>query len=63
MDEIGQAFAEVIGLGHPMPAIPAMNAVWAAWGDAIKTVMLGSATPEEAAATAAKQVRDASSCP
>ena len=63
MDEIGNSFAEVIGLGHPMPAIPAMNSVWSSWGDAMKTVMLGSATPEEAAANAAKQVRDASKCP
>ena len=44
MDEIGNSFAEVIGLGHPMPAIPAMNSVWSSWGDAMKTVMLGSAT-------------------
>jgi maltose-binding protein MalE len=63
MDEIGNSFADVIELGHPMPAIPAMNSVWSSWGDAIKTVMLGSATPEDAAANAAKQVRDASKCP
>lgn len=62
MDETGQAFADVIGLGHPMPGIPAMGAVWSSWGDAIKTVMLGSATPEAAAATAAQQVRDAAQC-
>ncbi len=63
MDEIGNSFADVIELGHPMPAIPAMNSVWSSWQDAIKTVMLGSATPEQAAANAAKQVRDASKCP
>jgi maltose-binding protein MalE len=63
MDEIGQSFADVIELGHPMPAIPAMGSVWSAWGDAIRTVMLGSATPADAAANAAKIVRDASSCP
>jgi maltose-binding protein MalE len=63
MDEIGQAFADVITLGHPMPAIPAMGSVWAAATDMQKTVMLGSATPADAAATAAKQVRDASQCP
>jgi maltose-binding protein MalE len=62
MDDVGQAFADVIGLGHPMPNIPAMGAVWSSWGDAIRTVMLKSATPEEAAATAAQQVRDAAGC-
>ncbi len=62
MDDVGKAFAEVIGLGHPMPGIPAMGAVWSSWGDAIKTVMLKSATPEAAAATAAQQVREAAGC-
>jgi arabinogalactan oligomer/maltooligosaccharide transport system substrate-binding protein len=62
MDDVGKAFAEVIGLGHPMPGIPAMGAVWSSWGDAIRTVMLKSATPEAAAATAAQQVRDAAGC-
>lgn len=56
------AFAEVGASGHPMPAIPAMNAVWSAWGDAVKTVFLQSATPEDAAASAAQQVRDAAAC-
>jgi maltose-binding protein MalE len=63
MDDIGKAFADVAKLGHPMPAIPAMGSVWSAWGDGIRTVMLGSATPADAAANAAKIVRDASSCP
>ena len=62
MDDIGKAFAEVAKLGHPMPGIPAMSAVWSAWQDAIRTVMLGSATPEDAAANAAKIVRDAAGC-
>lgn len=62
MDDVGKAFSAVTAAGHPMPAIPAMGAVWSAWGDAMKTVMLQSATPEEAAATAAKQVRDAAGC-
>ncbi len=62
MDDDAQAFAEAAAVGHPMPAIPAMNAVWDAWGNAIKTVFLQSATPEEAAATAAAAVREAAAC-
>lgn len=62
MDADAQAFAEAAASGHPMPAIPAMNAVWAAWGDAIKTVFLQSATPEDAAASAAAAVREAAAC-
>ena len=62
MDDDAKAFAEAAATGHPMPAIPAMNAVWSAWGDAIKTVFLQSATPEEAAASAAAQVREAAAC-
>ena len=62
MDADAQAFADAAAVGHPMPAIPAMNAVWSAWGDAIKTVFLQSATPEDAAASAAAAVREAAAC-
>jgi maltose-binding protein MalE len=61
--------ADLVGInaagaeGHPMPAIPAMGAVWGAWGDAITTVFQGSQTPEEAATNAAQQVRTAAECP
>ncbi len=63
MDEDAKAFAAAGVNGHPMPAIPAMNAVWDAWGTAITTVFQQSATPEQAAATAAQQVRTAAGCP
>ncbi|MCB0198633.1 MAG: maltose ABC transporter substrate-binding protein [Caldilineae bacterium] len=62
MDEDAQAFAEAGANAHPMPAIPAMNAVWDAWGNAVKTVFLQSATPEQAAADAAATVREAAAC-
>jgi maltose-binding protein MalE len=62
MDETGQAFLAATTVGHPMPAIPAMNAVWSSWGTAITTVYQQSATPVDAAATAAQQVRDAAAC-
>ena len=62
MDDDAKAFSEVAASGHPMPAIPAMSAVWDAWGAAITTVFQQSATPEDAAANAAKQVRAAAGC-
>ncbi len=62
MDENAEAFAAIVPSAHPMPAIPAMNAVWDAWGTAITTVFQQSATPEDAAATAAQQVRSAAGC-
>jgi maltose-binding protein MalE len=62
MDDNSKAFAAVAANAHPMPAIPAMNAVWDAWGTAITTVFQQSATPADAAATAAQQVRTAAAC-
>jgi maltose/maltodextrin transport system substrate-binding protein/arabinogalactan oligomer/maltooligosaccharide transport system substrate-binding protein len=62
MDDNAKAFAAIVPSGHPMPNITAMNAVWDAWGTAITTVFQQSATPADAAATAAKQVRDAAGC-
>ncbi len=62
MDADSMAFATASEAGHPMPAIPAMNAVWDSWDAAIKTVFLQSATPEAAAASAAEQVRKAAGC-
>jgi maltose-binding protein MalE len=53
------AFANAGVAANPMPAIPEMSAVWGAWGDAITLVYQQASTPEEAAATAAQQVRDA----
>jgi maltose/maltodextrin transport system substrate-binding protein/arabinogalactan oligomer/maltooligosaccharide transport system substrate-binding protein len=63
MDETAQAFAAVAETGHPQPNIVAMSSVYSSWGDAIVTVFQQSATPEQAATTAAQQVRDASGCP
>lgn len=62
IDANAEAFAEIVPAAHPMPAIPAMNAVWDAWGTAITTVFQQSATPADAAATAAQQVRTAAGC-
>ncbi|MER2600435.1 MAG: extracellular solute-binding protein [Caldilineales bacterium] len=62
MDDDAKAFAAVATTGHPMPAIPAMSAVWGSWGDAIVTVFQQSAAPADAAATAAGQVREAAAC-
>jgi maltose/maltodextrin transport system substrate-binding protein/arabinogalactan oligomer/maltooligosaccharide transport system substrate-binding protein len=62
MDDNAKAFASIVPSAHPMPAIPAMNAVWDAWGTAITTVFQQSATPADAAATAAQQVRAAAGC-
>jgi maltose-binding protein MalE/ABC-type branched-subunit amino acid transport system substrate-binding protein len=51
------AFAEAGANGLPMPAIPEMSAVWAAWGDAVTLVTQGTVTAEEAFTTAAEQIR------
>jgi maltose-binding protein MalE len=56
-------FAAAGEAAHPMPAIPEMNAVWDAWKAALQTVFQGAATPEDAAKTAADQVRSAAGCP
>ncbi|NLH07435.1 MAG: extracellular solute-binding protein, partial [Chloroflexi bacterium] len=58
-DEDLQAFAEVGANARPMPAIPEMNAVWAAWGNAQELIIGGTLEPEEAMLEAAQQVRDA----
>lgn len=62
LDETAEAFAVAGANGHPMPNITAMNAVWSSWGDAITTVFQQSATPADAATTAAGQVRAAAAC-
>lgn len=41
----------------PMPAIPEMSSVWAAWRDAIVLIAQQSDTPENAFRTAAQQIR------
>ena len=52
--EFGQAVAN----GDPMPAIPEMNAVWTAWGNAITLIYQQQADPETAAQDAAGAIRD-----
>lgn len=52
------AFAEAGEEGLPMPAIPEMNAVWTAWGDAQELVISGEVGGEEAFTNAAEQIRD-----
>lgn len=44
--------------GDPMPAIPAMNAVWTAWGNGITLVYQQQADPETVVADAAGAIRD-----
>lgn len=56
-DLLGFAAAGANGL--PMPAIPAMNSVWSAWGDAITLVFQQSEAPDAAFMQAAEQIRTA----
>jgi maltose/maltodextrin transport system substrate-binding protein/arabinogalactan oligomer/maltooligosaccharide transport system substrate-binding protein len=44
--------------GDPMPAIPEMNAVWTAWGNAITLIYQQQADPETVVADAAGAIRD-----
>ncbi len=50
------ALAEAGAVGMPMPAIPAMSAVWSAWGDAITLAMQD---PEADATELAQQAAEA----
>ena len=53
------AFGEAGVNAVPMPAIPAMSAVWTAWGDAEALIFQQQQTPEEALTNAAEQIRTA----
>ncbi len=55
-DPYQAAMAEAAVVGQPMPAIPAMSAVWSAWGDAITLAMQD---PEADAADLAGQAAEA----
>ncbi len=50
-------FRESVANGDPMPAIPAMNAVWTAWGNAIVLVHQQQADPAAAIQEAAEAIR------
>jgi maltose/maltodextrin transport system substrate-binding protein/arabinogalactan oligomer/maltooligosaccharide transport system substrate-binding protein len=53
------AFGEAGVNAVPMPAIPAMSAVWTAWGDAEAIIFQQQQSPEEAFRNAAEQIRTA----
>jgi maltose/maltodextrin transport system substrate-binding protein/arabinogalactan oligomer/maltooligosaccharide transport system substrate-binding protein len=53
------AFGEPGINAMPMPAIPAMSAVWTAWGDAEAIIFQQQQSPEEAFRNAAEQIRTA----
>ncbi|MCB9172386.1 MAG: maltose ABC transporter substrate-binding protein [Ardenticatenales bacterium] len=54
-----QGFAEAGANAVPMPAIPEMASVWAAWGDAITLIVNGEADATTAFQNAAEQIRTA----
>lgn len=51
------AFAAAGQAGLPMPAIPAMSAVWTAWGNAEQLVISQEEEPDSAFTNAAEQIR------
>lgn len=57
-NEFYAAFGEAGAAGQPMPAIPAMSAVWTDWGNAVTLAMQGEQTAEEAFTTAAETIRE-----
>jgi arabinogalactan oligomer / maltooligosaccharide transport system substrate-binding protein len=52
------AFSVAIANGDPLPAIPAMNAVWTAWGNANSLIYQQQADPAEAITEAAAAIRE-----
>lgn len=58
-DEDLLAFGQAGINGLTMPAIPEMNAVWTAWGDAMQLIIQQQEEPEDALDNAAEQIRNA----
>lgn len=58
-DEDLQGMADAGLAGLPMPAIPAMSAVWSSWGNAMESVVLQAQDAEAAFQEAAEQIRTA----
>jgi len=56
---VTQAVIASANLGEPMPNIPAMAVVWAPMANALQTLVLGKATPAQAAADAQKAIASA----
>ena len=56
-DEALLSFREAVANGDPMPAIPAMNSVWTAWGNAIVLVHQQQVDPAAAIEEAAEAIR------
>ena len=52
------AFSDAIANGDPLPAIPEMNAVWTAWGNAISLIYQQQVDPETAITEAATAIRE-----
>lgn len=52
------AFSGAIANGDPLPAIPEMNAVWTAWGNAISLIYQQQADPDAAITEAATAIRE-----
>ncbi|MBX3083440.1 MAG: maltose ABC transporter substrate-binding protein [Anaerolineae bacterium] len=50
-------FAESIADGEPMPAIPAMSAVWNSWGNAVTLIYQQKEAPDKAMKDAAEAIR------
>lgn len=51
-------FGKAAANGDPMPAIPAMNAVWSAWGNAVTIIYNAQGDAETTIKEAAKAIRD-----
>ena len=58
-DPIIAGFSEAGTIGHPLPSIPAMAAVWSDWGIAERDIILGVDDPAERMSQAGGLIREA----